>query len=77
MIVKAALFEDEDESRIVEGLDGHLSDVIKQVVMVDRDELMSLKIDDVNFAFGHVEDDDFLFVEHGKAVDDIFVAILP
>lgn len=38
---------------------------------------MCLKIDDVDFTFGYVEDDDFLFVEHAEGVEDIFVLILP
>ena len=44
--------------------------------MVDLNDLVGVQVDDVDFAFGDVEDDDFFLDDHAEEVDNILIGVL-
>ncbi len=44
--------------------------------MVDLNDLVGVQVDNVDFAFGDVEDDDFFLVDHAEEVDNILIGVL-
>jgi len=45
--------------------------------VVELNDIMGLQIDNLNFAIGNVENDDFLLRDHSEEVYDVFVLTLP
>jgi hypothetical protein len=44
--------------------------------VVDLNDLVGVQVDDVDFAFGDVEDDDFFLGDHAEEVDNILIGVL-
>ena len=44
--------------------------------MVDLNDLVGVQVDNVDFAFGDVEDDDFFLGDHAEEVDNILIGVL-
>lgn len=51
----------------------HRDGVIESILVVDLHNLLGLKVDDVNFAFGDVANNDFFVVDHSEEIDYVFV----
>lgn len=54
----------------------HLSNIIVEIFVVDRSNLFSLKIVDVDVVIWDIQNDNFLFIELGKEVDNVLVGVL-
>lgn len=62
MVVKPPLFKDNEQPGLVENFNTHLSHVVKQVVVIYMNDVMCLKIDNVNSTLEDTEDDDFFLI---------------
>ena len=74
-VVGVSAFDDAEVFGFGEGKHLHGAGVVEGVLVVDLHDLVGLEVDDVNFAFGDVADDDFLVVEHAEEVDDVVVLL--
>jgi hypothetical protein len=77
VVVEASGLSYAEEASIGEGFDMHLGDIFEEIVVIKLNDVVGLKIDDVDFAFGDVQDDDFLLIHHSEEVNDVFVLMLP
>ena len=77
VIIVASLLFHTEETGLSKSFDGHLGNIIKEIVMINPNYSMSLKINDVNFALRNVQNNDLLLVDHSKEVYDVFVLMFP
>ena len=74
-VVGVSAFDDAEVFGFGEGEHLHGAGVVEGVLVVDLHDLVGLEVDDIDFAFGDVADDDFLVVEHAEEVDDVVVLL--
>ena len=71
VVVDGSSFDDTEELCLTEGLEFHRTGVFINVLVVHLEDLVGLEVDDVNFLFRNIQDNDFLVVDLAEEVDAV------
>lgn len=75
MVVERPLLLDTEGAGFWEVVDVHMGGIFEQILMVNGFNRLLFKINDINFAVGDVEYDDFLIIHLAEGVNDVVVLV--
>jgi len=77
VVIQTSSLHNYEELGFGEGGDFHGGGVIKGVFVVNLHNFLGLEVDDIDFGFGDIENDDLFLIHHSEEVNDVVILSAP